>query len=122
MTGVVGDLQRGIAEIGWGNLYITPEREEFIDFSDWYLVEPSCFLAQSPGLYRGIYTLLLPLEAYVWLCSFLSVCLILTFYTFYAKTRYHPLVNLDELVLFGIGAPVRECHKLAHKKLSPSLR
>ncbi len=118
----MGDLQWGIAEVAWGNLFITAERSKMIDYSDWYLVEPSCFLAQSPEAYSGIYTLLLPLEVPVWLCSLLALATVLSIYKFYASSDAYPAVNVGNLILFGLSVAMRESDKFTHKKQSVGLR
>jgi len=40
LSGLVGDLNRGYAEIGWGNLFISTQRIGVIDFTDWYSTDP----------------------------------------------------------------------------------
>jgi len=36
---LVGDLNRGKAEIGWGNIFVSRNRKGIIDFSDLYAVD-----------------------------------------------------------------------------------
>ncbi len=111
-----------MAEIGWGNLFITARRKVFMEFSNWYAVEPTCVLAQSPGTYRGIYTLLLPLEVEVWLCTLISITTVFGIYIFYTKLRVLDPVSLDDLILYGMSVALRESNKLTYQKNSSRLR
>ncbi len=52
-TGLAGDLQFGVAEIGWAHLFVSEGRRAAMDFTDAYLVEPFCFLAPRERPYQA---------------------------------------------------------------------
>ncbi len=82
----MGDFQRGIAEIGWANLYVTPKRFHIMDFSDFYVMEPACFLMPRPQPYSGAIILILPLDLRTWLFGIFTLITILVFYLFVSKS------------------------------------
>ncbi len=46
-------------------MYATEERKAFMDFTDWYLVEPACILMKRPKPRSGLHILILPLDEVV---------------------------------------------------------
>ncbi len=111
-----------MAEIGWANMFINERRGAILDFTDWYLVEESCFLGRSPEPYVGIYTLLLPLEASVWLLGLASLGAIVAFYAVVSLTDVPPRAKFDSLVLYAICVAFRESHRSTYTMQGNGLR
>ena len=42
-----GDLQHGVAEIGWANLFVTPDRMRIMGYSNLYHIEQSWYYTQN---------------------------------------------------------------------------
>ena len=73
-NGVMGMLQRNDADITWGHLFITTDRFSFMDFTDWYFMDPTCFLVpMSTNAYSKIYSALQPFSITVWLLTFAAL-------------------------------------------------
>ena len=92
-SGLVGDLQHSVAEIGWANLYITQKRGRVIDYSDWYAVEEACFVFKQPKPLSDIYTLIFPFGRYVWSLFFISLTGIANFYLIHSLAWTQRLVT-----------------------------
>ena len=43
-TGLVGDLQNWWTDVGWANLFITPARAKYIDYTSSYRNDPGCLV------------------------------------------------------------------------------
>ena len=43
-TGVVGELQKGYADIIWANLFVVPDRFKYIDYLDPYSTDYVCYM------------------------------------------------------------------------------
>jgi hypothetical protein len=50
LSGLVGDLFNGYSDVGWANLYNTPDRRDYIDYTDAYKIDHAGFMV------RYIYT------------------------------------------------------------------
>ena len=44
LVGLVGELQREKSDIGWANVYMIPDRMQYIDYTDPYLIEYASFM------------------------------------------------------------------------------
>ena len=42
-----GDLQHGVAEIGWANLFVTPDRMRIMGYSNLYHIEQSWYYTKN---------------------------------------------------------------------------
>ncbi len=78
--GMIGDLQRGIGDIGWGNLWVTEARIKAMDFTDFYALESACFLVPQADPYRGPRVLVFPLEKKTWIGLLISLAAVAGFY------------------------------------------
>ena len=117
----MGDFQRGVADIGWANLFVLPSREAAMDFSDWYLVDPSCFMIARKKPYSGIYSLIFPLDGMTWFLGLMSVLVVAAFYGIHARSGL-PSPSFDVLVMFIAQVALKESDKLANIWQTNSLR
>ena len=46
-SGMIGDLQRGMTDIGWANLFVNYERTKVMDYTVTYRTDLACFLVCS---------------------------------------------------------------------------
>lgn len=60
-------MQFGRGDISWGNLYATPYRRTFMDFTDWYILEHFTAVVPKPPYYPKILALLRPFDRETWL-------------------------------------------------------
>ncbi len=120
-TGIVGDLQQGVAEVGWANMFITAHRLRVIDFSDWYTVDPSCFLFKQPKPLSGILSLIYPFQKETWMFIFISVGGIFCYYLVYSRTKPQDL-SFTMLLLYGTSVIFKESDRETHKFYTHSLR
>ena len=65
--GMLGDLRRGEAEMGWGNLYSSMSRPDVLVYTTQYIIEPNCFNMRRPRQYKGMFLLLMPLSEATWI-------------------------------------------------------
>ncbi len=123
--GLLGDLQQGVAEIGWANLFVTKDRFSVMDFSNQYLTEPTCFLFKRPNPYSGIFSLVFPLRAETWFAILASLAAVAAFYrlhgTVLARYDSSPL-TFGKLMLYEASVSFRESNHYTHVKTTQSLR
>lgn len=43
-NGIVGDVTKKIADVGWANIWVVPARTPYIDFSKPYYIDYACYL------------------------------------------------------------------------------
>ncbi len=124
--GVFGDLQRGVAEIGWANLYVMEQRRDILEFTDWYLVEPTCVYMRRPTPHSGIYMylLLLPLDRTVWLSGLAALLSVAAFYSLQSCLwkDWAGTTSLYSLVLFGVSVTFSHSSDFAHRQQPRGLR
>ncbi len=121
-AGLVGDLQHGIAEIGWANLYITPARGKVIDYSDWYTVEEFCFLFKKPDPFSGMHTLIFPLHEYVWLSMFVSLAAVGCYYLLQSLAWHPGHISFSNLLLYEASVVFKESHRYSHRYYTQEFR
>ncbi|GFR22472.1 glutamate receptor ionotropic, NMDA 2C [Trichonephila clavata] len=66
-TGMVGMVYRGEADIALGQLTITEERSEVVDFSIPYTNQDETFLIKKPGLLPTTWAIFRPFGIYIWI-------------------------------------------------------
>ncbi len=66
ISGLMADLLKSYAEIGWGNLFVTLKRLPYIDYTDWYYLESNCVLVPRPQPYSKILALVQPFDFKTW--------------------------------------------------------
>ncbi len=94
-----------------------------IDFSDWYNVEPSCFLFKQPRPYSGIYLLVFPLQRETWLFCFISLVGIAFFYLVHSRVAaFHPYWSFDMLLLYEASVMFKESDRRSHRRHTYALR
>lgn len=115
-------MQHSVSEIGWANLFITKERSKIIDYTDWYLQEPSCFLYRKSDPYTGIYLLVFPLEVQTWLAILALLPAVNLFFMFYSLLIGQSEVALDTLVIYQAAVTFMNSHNFTHSLPSHGIR
>ena len=121
-TGLIGDLQSGVAEIGWANMFATPARLAVMEISEWYSSEPMCFLFKRPRPYDGIYSLVFPLQEETWLFTFASLAVVAAYYILYSLIWRGEGATYDKLLLYLASVTFKESHGETHLPRSYALR
>ncbi len=120
LTGLLGDLQHSKAEIAWANLFITRDRLRIMDFSDWYLYDPSCFLFKQPKPYVGMLTLLFPLELETWFFILISLVILNLFNLIYSVVWKKP--SFSQLLMYHASVTFKESHYFSHVSYTVTFR
>lgn len=71
-SGMVGELQKGVSEVGWLNLFIVPQQMEYIDYTAPYLIDYGGFMMLRPPALPQWQALTYPLHWQVWLATLAS--------------------------------------------------
>ncbi len=121
-TGLLGDLQHSVAEIGWANLFITNDRARVMDFTDWYLQDPSCFLYKKSDPYTGIHSLIFPLETETWFAILASLLAVNVFFVFHSIFWGQQEVALDTLIIYEAAVTFTNSQNLTHYLPNEGLR
>lgn len=79
-------MQWEISDIGWGNLYVSRWREQFMSFAEWYRMDNICFMMKVPEPYPKILALIFPFDSVTWVLLFLTFAVIIMLYLLYAAT------------------------------------
>ncbi|GBL89834.1 hypothetical protein AVEN_179607-1 [Araneus ventricosus] len=66
-SGIIGMVQRGEADLGIGQIAVTRERMEVVDFSVPYTNQDVTFLIKKPGLLPVSWTIFYPFEGSIWI-------------------------------------------------------
>jgi hypothetical protein len=122
ITGLQGDLQHDLAEIGWGNLFMTTSRMRIMDFTDWYLHDPSCFVYKRPSPYAGIFSLVFPLENETWLFIAVLIAAVNLFFLLYTAVWKDRYVTIGRLVMYEASATFKVSHELTYSLPTFTLR
>ena len=51
----MGQLQKEFSDIGWGDLYVVPDRMKYIDYTDPYDIAPASFMLSKYTEYLGLF-------------------------------------------------------------------
>ncbi|XP_046377034.2 glutamate receptor 1-like [Haliotis rufescens] len=88
-NGMIGEVVRGEADIGLGDITITTMRERYVDFSKPYLSQSLRLLGKKPvRYYPGLGTLLEPFTVELWLS--ILIALLLVAILFVVIGRFNP--------------------------------
>ncbi len=94
-----------------------------MDFSDWYNVEPSCFLFRQPEPYSGIYLLVFPLRKETWLFGFASLAAIFFFYLAHSRVFASDTYwSFDMLLLYEASVTFKESDRHSHRHYTHAIR
>ena len=84
IEGLLGDLQFERGDIGWANLFDTPDRRTFMGFTDWYSLDSFCPLVPKEKSYPKALALILPFDAILWSLVIIFVLMgIITLFIFW---------------------------------------
>ncbi|GFT61704.1 uncharacterized protein NPIL_610011 [Nephila pilipes] len=86
-TGMVGMLYRGEADIALGQLTITEERSEVVDFSIPYTNQDETFLIKKPGLLPTTWAFFRPFGMFTWMLALIFLITIPIFYRLLLKVK-----------------------------------
>ncbi len=121
--GLQGDLQHAVADIGWGNLFITSFRMLIMDFTDWYLLDEVCFIYKRPKPYAGVFSLIFPLEKETWLFIFLMLVGVNIFYSMYSFIwKNHYSLTFSSLFMYEVSVAFYASHAMTHKLPTMTLK
>ncbi len=121
-SGLTGDLQHAVADIGWGNLFMTSFRMLIMDFTDWYLVDPTCFIYKRPKPYAGVFSLIFPLEKETWLFIFFMLVGVNLFYLLYSITWKDNTLTFSTLLLYETSVAFKVSHDMTYNLHTLTLR
>ncbi len=121
ILGLLGDFQHSMAEIGWANLFVTRDRLDIMEFSDWYLSDPSCFLFKQLEPYSGISLLIFPLGSMVWTFGLISLVVVAFFYLLHYLV-WPDHFHVGELLLFEVAITFEVSQDSLHHVTTYALR
>ena len=76
---MLGELQHEKADIGWGNLFVTLNRFDYMGFTSWHTLDNFCALVPKIETHPKIMALVLPFDMYVWTGLVILVVVGITF-------------------------------------------
>ncbi len=120
-SGLIGDLQRGVAEIGWANLFVTRQRLRHMDLTGWYLVDPTCFLFRRREPYHGIYSFYFPLEGATWIGILVTLAVVAVFYLAHSLA-WPSVISFGSSLLYEMSVLFKESHHKTHAMTTHGLR
>ena len=74
-TGVVGELQKEFADIIWANLFIIPDRFQYIDYLDPYATDYVCYMVCKVFLFLYLSTEINCTEYVLWKIQLQSIAI-----------------------------------------------
>ncbi len=118
---LVGDLQQSMAEIGWAHLFVTRDRLDSIDFCDWYLSDPTCFLFKHVEPHSGLSLLIFPLNSMVWTFGLISLVVVAFFYLLHYLV-WPDHFHVGDLLLFEVAVTFEISQESLHHVTTYALK
>ena len=122
-TGLMGDLQRDKADIGWAQLFIIPNRAKIIDYTSAYDIDYLCYMLAKPPPLPPWTAVVLPFELSIWLCLLTSntLCVLLSvFFVWYLKQEKR--FPYFDVIFYVYGAALDESLSFAAKVKPTAMR
>ncbi len=115
-TGLMGDLQRGVADVGWAQLFIIPNRVVIVDYTSAYDTDYLCYMVAKPEALPAWTAVVLPFEPIMWLsvvvCYSIAILATLFLVWFLKQRDVFPYVDC---CFYVFGAAMDESLKFSIK-------
>ncbi|GBM25677.1 hypothetical protein AVEN_207451-1 [Araneus ventricosus] len=85
-TGMIGEVVRNRADLAWGFLSVSEDRQKAVDFSSSYFVEINTFAVVKPYPLPTANTIFYPFDLAVWICL-LVVLIVMPVVLMFAKAK-----------------------------------
>ena len=84
--GFLGDVSKGIADIGWANMWVVPYKAIYMDFTRPYYIDQSCYLVKVPETSSANWkSLALAFAMETWIAAIVTFILSMIFLSRYNK-------------------------------------
>ncbi|GBL89854.1 hypothetical protein AVEN_179623-1 [Araneus ventricosus] len=109
-SGIIGMVQRGEADLGIGQIAVTRERMEVVDFSVPYTNQDVTFLIKKPGLLPVSWTIFCPFEGSIWILLLCALIITPAVYRLLlnVKVSYSRVLIHFYTSIFGKSIPVKD--------------
>lgn len=125
-TGIVGDLQYNRADISWGNLFIIPSRDPYMDFTNWYAIDEACIMVPKPLPYANILATVRPFSTWTWVAFLLTLIIVTIFYSFVSVIQFQKhdslAIKMENIPLFVLAITLMQNSQDVHKISGTSIR
>ncbi len=83
-----------------------------MDFTDWYFVDPTCFVYKRPKPLGGVFSLIFPLENEVWLAIAIMLLVVNLFYLLYTNLCNDAAMTFGNMFMYETAVVFRVSHDM----------